>query len=277
MFTALYNALALGVLAGGSMWRLNQSLLRFALKNRIRSSAAARGACLDATIQLALHCKRLGLDTHATALHWRVPGDPHFREHWALGVGNGLVLDMTAVQVDGNSRPLRKIGDYPAHFGQASSYPLGLLLRTPSVASGGAASRLPVKFILRLQFDMAAHDLRHGKALQATARFLQTPVLVAVGALQQWAHSRLLALTLSTPVPKGRSKQGRSRTGPPRAVVQRQTKPIPLAVRFAHFLTRTVCALGFMGIPACDATWPHVSEDAHFFTIIEPQSVPHWH
>ena len=254
------------------MWRLNQSLLRFALKNRIRSSVAARGVCLDATIHLARHCRRLGLDTQSTALHWRVPGDSQFREHWALGVGNGLALDLTAVQVDGNSRPLRKIGDYPAHFGQPSSYPLDLILRAPESAGHTAALRLPVKFILRLQYDMAMYDLRHGKALQALTRFLQTPVMVAIGALQQWAHSRLVALTLRAHTPKVLAKRPSERAHRSVITTRPQMNPNSAPVQFVHFLARTICAVGFLGIPACDAPWLHDGPGVNLVSVNAPQA-----
>lgn len=258
------------------MWRLNQSLLRFALKNRIRSSVAARGVCLDATIQLARYCRRLGMDASATAVHWRVPGDRHFREHWALGVGNGLVLDMTAVQVDGNTHPLRQVRHYPAHFGQPSVYPLDLILRAPQAAPGQAASRLPMQFLMKLQFAMAAYDLRHGKLRQGLARYLQAPILVALGTLQHWAHARLVALTLSTPAVKGQATHRPIAQRPlPNAATQHPQQAV-LVTQLSQWLAKSACAIGCLGIPACDHPSLYRSAEAQILsTNLAQATQPH--
>ena len=84
--------------------------------------------CFQATLALAREAQDLKLDDRVTFIRWRVRKDIKFLEHWALALDDGSVLDMTAVQVDGDSNPFRDAEGYPANYVRPRRYPLALVL-----------------------------------------------------------------------------------------------------------------------------------------------------
>ncbi|WP_157640741.1 hypothetical protein [Burkholderia ubonensis] len=77
----------------------------------------AKGRCLSATLLFAEMACRDGIDV--SLVRWRVVRNLHaeqnstYCDHWAIYLGNGRVLDPTAVQVDKNPWPWRRLSAYP--------------------------------------------------------------------------------------------------------------------------------------------------------------------
>jgi hypothetical protein len=103
-------------------------LERYAIVRHHKSAPESRGLCLQATLTLGREAHRLGLEGQVTFVRWCVRRDADFLEHWALMLGNGRVLDMTAVQVDGNPQPLRWLASYPANYVRPRQYPAAIVL-----------------------------------------------------------------------------------------------------------------------------------------------------
>jgi hypothetical protein len=70
----------------------------------------------------------LGLEGRVAFVRWRVCRDLNFLEHWALVLDNARVLDMTAIQVDGNPDPLRRLAGYPENYVRPRQYPVSIVM-----------------------------------------------------------------------------------------------------------------------------------------------------
>ena len=105
-----------------------EELKRYAIAQRCRSVSESSGLCLHAALTLGQAARRMGLEDKVAFVRWRVHRDVNFLEHWALVVEGGTVLDMTAVQVDGNPDPLRRLDGYPANYLRPSQYPVAVVL-----------------------------------------------------------------------------------------------------------------------------------------------------
>ena len=180
------------------MAHLHQSLLKFARKHRLSSARAAHGACFHAAVQLAERARELGLEEKLRFLHWRVRGDEHFREHWALSFRSDHVLDATAVQVDGNAEPLRKKVAYPSHFGAPRDYPLNLILRHVAKCQLGDLQRVPAGLVWRVHLSMLVYDLRRSSTrwtpaalAVATGQLAELVLIIAAQGVSNWANRRM--------------------------------------------------------------------------------------
>lgn len=58
--------------------------------------------------------------------------DLDYLEHWAVVTEGGRVLDLTAVQVDGDPRPSRRVDEYPANYVRPRLYPASVVLSAMS-------------------------------------------------------------------------------------------------------------------------------------------------
>jgi len=103
-------------------------LKRYAIAQHCRSVSESSGLCLHAALTLGQTARRMGLEDKVAFVRWRVHRDVNFLEHWALVLECGTVLDMTAVQVDGNPDPLRGLDSYPVNYVRPSQYPIGIVL-----------------------------------------------------------------------------------------------------------------------------------------------------
>lgn len=177
----------------------------FALAGRHRSAAQSRGLCFHASIELAREARRLGLEGRAAFVRWRVRRDLDFLEHWALALESGLVLDMTAAQVDGDSRPLRRIDEYPANYDAPRHYPVAVVLdavseRTPTPNAHYSRSLLWTMHLGLFRHDArAAAIARSPRALvDAVAAIAHCAFTLAAGGLLErtLARARVLATRL---------------------------------------------------------------------------------
>ena len=107
---------------------LVDELERYAIVMHHKSAPESRGLCFQATLTLGREARRLGLEGHVAFVRWCVRRDVNFLEHWALVLDDGRVFDMTAVQVDGNPQPLRRLANYPANYVRPRQYPAAIVL-----------------------------------------------------------------------------------------------------------------------------------------------------
>ncbi|MET0383841.1 MAG: hypothetical protein ABW032_10520 [Burkholderiaceae bacterium] len=174
-------------------------LENFAMAARHRTAAESQGRCLDATARLGAEADRLGLAGAVEFVRWRVLDDLHFLEHWALAVvGDGRVIDLTAVQVDGDDRPLKRLEEYPANYVQPRRYPIAVMLgflKRCGLDSGRGFSR---RSLLTLHWNLCRHDagqaVRAGspfRFLDADAAFLRCCSTLALGYALERAVDRL--------------------------------------------------------------------------------------
>lgn len=147
-------------------------LLRQAERLRVTSAQAAAGRCMALSLELCLLARENGVP--AELVVWQVHKDPNFAEHWAVAVGEGLILDPTRVQVDGRTRLRHAWSDYPASFTGVRTYPASLLL--PGFDSGaGTGQRVPPSFMWTVRWRLLRHDLaqaRQARRLGAMASAL---------------------------------------------------------------------------------------------------------
>ncbi len=103
-------------------------LERYAIAGQHKSDSESRGLCFHATLAMGQEARRLGLEGQVAFVRWRVRRDVNFLEHWAIVLDNTKVLDMTAIQVDGNPDPLRSLGSYPENYVRPRQYPVAIVL-----------------------------------------------------------------------------------------------------------------------------------------------------
>ena len=134
----------------------------------------------------------------------------------SLGIGDQVVFDLTAVQVDGDPLPLRKINRYPLHFGVPSRYPVEHVLQHFMADEFGQVKRLTRSPHIRLRIACLSYELKHGERAQAVKEILQMPFLLVIGALTEWANTRLGKLSSTNVRPEisilnQRARRGRKR------------------------------------------------------------------
>jgi len=134
-----------------------EALEQYALAHCIRSGHEARGVCLWASVEMAARAAQLGLSDQVCLLRWRLNGDLAYLEHWALKVSDDRVLDLTAIQVDGNPTPWRQLASYPSHYGTPSQYPIELVL--PHVPPRVASARIQRRVLWRLHRELARYEV----------------------------------------------------------------------------------------------------------------------
>ena len=213
--------------------------------------------CFHAALQLGARARELGLEDRVRFLHWRVRNDAHFREHWALSFRGAHVLDVTAVQVDGNSNPLRKRDSYPTHFGTPRDYPLDLILRhAANTPQASASQRVPVALIWRVQRSMIAYDFHRASShwsarplLVAAGRLMETLLVLFIHGLSDWARSRLTTLKsrLSVPVVPPNVRPASELSSPD--LPSWRIRAWRAAADALRRVARAACALFFLGIP----------------------------
>lgn len=154
------------------------ALARFAAI-RVRSTLSlAQGTCLHATIELAAEALRLGLGNEASVVRWRVREDPAFLEHWALSLGNGVVPDTTAVQVDGNQEPLRRLDQYPANYRSPRHYPIEAMSEFIDSSSLRTDHRYPPSLIWNLHCRLFRLDARKAVLSAAPCALLEASMAI---------------------------------------------------------------------------------------------------
>ena len=123
-----------------------QTLLRLAPRYQVRDAQRAAGLCLSVSMEFALAVRqRTGCDVRL--VRWRVEGDPHYVDHWAVECAQHQVLDLTRVQVDRSTRLVCDALDYPPHYTHRRSYPLALFSDVYVDSGGSTGPRLADRFL----------------------------------------------------------------------------------------------------------------------------------
>ncbi len=173
-------------------------LKRYAIAQHYRSVSESSGLCLHAALTLGQAACRMGLEGGVAFVRWRVHGDLDFLEHWALVLEGGTVLDMTAVQVDGNPDPLRRLDSYPANYARPRQYPVGVVLEVMEPPLREAERQFSRRLLWRLHARLFRYDaakaLRERSAwalLGAIDEVLRRGMTLCVGYLLERAIGRM--------------------------------------------------------------------------------------
>lgn len=140
-------------------------LERYAIAKHHESDSESRGLCLQATLAIAEEARRLNLGRRVGFVRWSVLRDMAFLEHWALVLDGTRVLDMTAVQVDGNADPLRRLASYPANYVRPRQYPATVVLDVMEHHVSGTGRNFSRRLLWTLHLALFRHDA--GRASQA--------------------------------------------------------------------------------------------------------------
>ncbi len=137
----------------------------------------ANGQCLARSLDLASGCYALGVD--ARLIHWHVYGDALYQDHWAVAVGETLVLDPTRIQVDGSRHVAHLVSSYPANYSKPSLYQLAQVL-PPETSYAPIGRRFSAAFmwtfrwnILKMDMHRAWFDRNGRQAREAVACFFR--------------------------------------------------------------------------------------------------------
>ena len=167
----------------------------------LASLAEARGMCFQATLNLAREAQRLGFGSRAEFIRWDVVKDVDFLEHWALTLDDGRVLDMTAMQVDGDAQPVRHVDDYPVNYVRPRRYPAALILGAIDSVGTPSGRHYPCATLWMLHKRLFAHEaaaalrarsIRHG--LDAVAAVMRTAFKLSLVGLLEHAIRRMSRL-----------------------------------------------------------------------------------
>jgi hypothetical protein len=167
----------------GPRWR---RLMRAANALRARNLADASGRCLALALDFSRIARCQGVA--AELVVWSVRHDRQFRDHWAVSLGSGLVIDLTRVQVDGSCEMLHGLDSYPPNYRRPRSYPAALLLPPCEAPQGSPSGPLALGVHQTLRRLMLLHDL-------AQARSLSDAWRVGHSALS-WARSAVVCAVL---------------------------------------------------------------------------------
>jgi hypothetical protein len=171
--------------------------------NHHTSATESRGLCFQATLALGREARSLGLTERVTFVRWRVRRDVNFLEHWALALDDGSVLDMTAVQVDGNPSPLRNVQGYPANYVRPRRYPIAIVLAVMErgvLEPGQHYSRRLLWVLHRRLFRHEAGDAVRARSplalLDAGASLVRIGATLCTGYLLEQAIRRMSRLLM---------------------------------------------------------------------------------
>ena len=131
----------------------------------VTHAEAAAGRCLALSLELASEALREhGLQLELVT--WRVRGDPTYADHWAVQLDDDHVVDLTRVQVDGSTRLVSPLDDYPRHYVRRRVYPARLLLGAYGEPGAADGALLSPRFmwgcrmrLLRFDFGRAVREL----------------------------------------------------------------------------------------------------------------------
>ena len=135
-----------------------QTFTSLARKFQILSKDEAAGRCLSVSLEFALAAQRQ-LDVDVELVKWRVKDDPDYVDHWAVLLDSDNVVDLTRVQVDGSTKMVCRIGDYPTNYVNRRVYPASLLGPAYPARRAPGAARLSNTFLWRCGTQLLRHDL----------------------------------------------------------------------------------------------------------------------
>jgi hypothetical protein len=162
----------------------------------ITSRDEAAGRCLSASLDLAVQAReRHGLEV--TLVKWRVLGDPHFVDHWAVLHDADTVLDLTRVQVDGRRQLVCALNSYPANFVNQRLYPASVVLADYVASNPTKGSRLSNGFLwacgtalFRFDVTQAWHQRNFSLARAALHEAGTFVKCFATSGLTRWLENR---------------------------------------------------------------------------------------
>ena len=125
----------------------------------------AAGRCFWSAMAFAWWAEDRGYQVEV--IRWRVAGDPHFNDHWAVILAGSLVIDHTRAQVDGQTGIFWRITDYPRNYFAPRCYPASLLLANFKRQQHEADGQLPPAYMAAVTAVLAGYD---------AGRFPQPPV-----------------------------------------------------------------------------------------------------
>lgn len=182
---------------------LVDELERCATMGHYKSATESRGLCFQATLALGHAARQLGLQGQVAFVRWSVRRDVNFLEHWALLLGDGRVLDMTAVQVDGNPDPLRRLAGYPANYVRPRQYPAAIVLAVMDRHVQGVGRSFSRRLLWVLHRQLFRHDAGHALRARsplaltdAVAELLRRAATLCAGYLLERAVERMSGVLL---------------------------------------------------------------------------------
>ena len=167
-----------------------QALLQLARKFHLSEHRDAVGRCYAAALALAQAASEQGMAVDL--VRWQVKGDRDFCDHWVVGCGDGMVIDLTRVQVDGKTGLLHSISSYPENYRDMRRYGASLLLPLFEQLRVGEQDRMPFTFMWRSGMALVRHDVKtayHARQWRRFCRGIDEAAIfalrIALGALQQ--------------------------------------------------------------------------------------------
>ena len=135
-----------------------QALLHLAKNFHLTSYREAVGCCFAAALGLAQAARAQGIAVEL--LRWQVDGDRDFCDHWGVACGDDMVIDLTRVQVDGNTALLHPVSAYPRHYRNLRRYPARLLFPSFERLCNHKQERMPFAFMWQSGLALARHDMK---------------------------------------------------------------------------------------------------------------------
>jgi hypothetical protein len=169
--------------------------MRAATALRARNLTDATGRCLALSLDFCRVARRQGVP--AELVVWSVVRDKHFRDHWAVLVGPGLVIDLTRVQVDGSREVVHPLDSYPSNYRRPRAYPAALLLPPCEIPQGAPTGALPLGVHQVMRRLMLQHDLAQARSLgdlwrvgHSAMSWVKSALVCSVLGLEQWLEQR---------------------------------------------------------------------------------------
>jgi len=167
-----------------------------ARKFQILAADQAAGRCLSVSLEFALAARRQ-LGAEVQLVKWRVRDDPAYLDHWAVLLDNDTVVDLTHVQVDGSTKLVCRVTDYPSNYVNRCVYPAALLSAAYAARQAPHAARLSDGFLWTCGTRLLGHDLRAslrslhgGRAVAALREFATFLACFAFGVLTRALERR---------------------------------------------------------------------------------------
>jgi len=167
-----------------------QALLQLARKFHLSEYRDAVGRCFAAALGLAQAAHEQGIAVHL--VRWQVTDDRDFCDHWVVACGDGMVIDLTRVQVDGKTGLLHPISSYPENYCDMRRYCASLLLPLFEQLRVGDQDRMPFAFMWRSGMALVRHDVKTAYQARQWRRLCRGinemgifALRIVLGALQQ--------------------------------------------------------------------------------------------
>jgi hypothetical protein len=122
----------------------------------IRNMEDAMGKCFLSSVEFAIAFSKYA---ELRLIRWEVKDDVHYCEHWAVGISDSEVIDLTRVQVDGNTEVLHQISSYPANYTQMKQYPVSVVLQPGRASKDQPDTMRPKWAPIKMRWTMLRYDL----------------------------------------------------------------------------------------------------------------------